>query len=212
MTDTTNWLRFVQRFSALAETGLAYSQNDYDKERYAEIKVIGLEMLANMANVSAATIIELMPPDKGYQTPKVDIRAVVLNASNELLMVQEKVDENRWSLPGGWADIGYTPFEVAEKEVFEETGLEVKATRLLAVFDKKMHPHPPQPWYVYKFYILCQVTGGELLADTIETGEASWIDQKALGTIPFSTDRITLSQLKTVLRISADPNGPTLCD
>jgi len=74
-----------------------FSKDDYDKERYAEIKAIGLEMLANMATVSAARIIELMPPDKGYQTLKVDIRAVVLNASNQLLRVQEKVDEHRWS-------------------------------------------------------------------------------------------------------------------
>lgn len=106
-----------------------FSKDDYDKKRYAEIKAIGLEMLANMATVSVATIIELMPPDKGYQTPKVDIRALVLNASNQLLMVQEKVDENRWSLPGGWADIGYTPFEVAEKEVFEETGSSISYAR-----------------------------------------------------------------------------------
>lgn len=212
MTDTINWLGFAQRLNALAETGLAYSKDDYDKERYAEIKAIGLEMLANMANVSAATIIKLMPPDKGYQTPKVDIRALVLNASNQLLMVKEKVDENRWSLPGGWADIGYTPFEVAEKEVFEETGLEVKAMRLLAVFDKKMHPHPPQPWYVYKFYILCQVTGGELLINTIETEDASWINPEVLGTLSLSTDRVTLSQLEAVLGISADSDKFTLCD
>ena len=75
-------------------------------------------------------------------------------------MVQEKSDHNRWTLPGGWADIGYTPFEIAVKEAREETGLETEAVRLLALLDKKQHAHPPQPWYVYKAFVLCRVIGG----------------------------------------------------
>jgi ADP-ribose pyrophosphatase YjhB (NUDIX family) len=76
-------------------------------------------------------------------------------------MAQESAD-NRWSLPGGWADIGHTPSQVIEREVFEETGMQVKAERLLAVFDKKCHPHPPEPHYAYKFVFGCSLKGGEL--------------------------------------------------
>lgn len=210
--NTTNWLAMAQRLNALAQTGLGFTDSDYDRERYEEIKAISQEMLANICNVPTETIVQLLPAEIGYQTPKVDIRAVLLNADNQLLMVQEKVDNNRWSLPGGWADVGYTPFEVAQKEVYEETGLLVKATRLLAVFDKKVHPHPPQPWYVYKFFILCEVVGGELLAETIETGEASWVAQHDLDALSMSVDRVTLSQIKSVLQIAADPGKSALCD
>ncbi len=74
--------------------------------------------------------------------------------------MKEKVDNGRWTLPGGWADVGYTPFEVAAKEAEEETGLVVGPVRLLALFDKRKHAHPPQPWYVYKAFIRCEVRGG----------------------------------------------------
>lgn len=209
---SSNLLGYAQRLNALAENGLAFTQNEYDKERYVEIRAISQEILATLCDVPLEKMIELIPSDMGYQTPKVDIRAVVLNTEAQLLMVQEKVDHNKWTLPGGWGDVGYTPFEVAQKEVFEETGLQVKPTRLLAVFDKKMHPHPPQPWYVYKFFILCEVTGGELLADTIETGDASWIRTNELSALPLSTDRVTLSQLQTVIEIALNPGLPALCD
>ncbi|REA56126.1 NUDIX hydrolase [Dyadobacter luteus] len=209
---SSNLLGYAQRLNALAENGLAFTQNEYDKERYVEIRAISQEILATLCDVPLEKMIELIPSDMGYQTPKVDIRAVVLNTEAQLLMVQEKVDHNKWTLPGGWGDVGYTPFEVAQKEVFEETGLQVKPTRLLAVFDKKMHPHPPQPWYVYKFFILCEVTGGELLADTIETGDASWIRTNELSALPLSTNRVTLSQLQTVIEIALNPGLPALCD
>jgi len=209
---SSNLLGYAQRLNALAENGLAFTQNEYDKERYVEIRAISQEILATLCDVPLEKMIELIPSDMGYQTPKVDIRAVVLNTEAQLLMVQEKVDHNKWTLPGGWGDVGYTPFEVAQKEVFEETGLQVKPTRLLAVFDKKMHPHPPQPWYVYKFFTLCEVTGGELLADTIETGDASWIRTNELSALPLSTDRVTLSQLQTVIEIALNPGLPALCD
>jgi ADP-ribose pyrophosphatase YjhB (NUDIX family) len=210
--NSSNLLGYAQRLNALAENGLAFTQNEYDKERYVEIRAISQEILATLCDVPLEKMIELIPSDIGYQTPKVDIRAVVIDSEGQLLMVQEKVDYNKWTLPGGWGDVGYTPFEVAQKEVFEETGLQVKSTRLLAVFDKKMHPHPPQPWYVYKFFILCEVTGGELLADTIETGDASWIRTNELSALPLSTDRVTLSQLQTVIEIALNPALPALCD
>ncbi|GAB3501449.1 NUDIX hydrolase [Emticicia fontis] len=207
-----NWLLVAQRLQALAQTGLAYSEIEYDRERYQEINDIGQQILAQLSNVDIEHIIQLTPDETGYRTPKVDIRAIVFRGTDELLMVQEKIDNNRWTVPGGWADIGYTPFEVAEKEVWEETGLQVKATRLLAVFDKKMHPHPYQPWYVYKLFILCEVTGGELLTQTNETSGIGWISQKELPNLSLSTDRATYSQLEKMFEFQANPDLPTLCD
>lgn len=209
---TTDWLTMVQRVQALSQTGLVYCQNDYDRERYEEIQAISLRMLATLSDVPVEQIIRLFPADGAYPTPKVDIRAVVFREPDEILMVQEKIDQNRWTVPGGWADIGYTPFEVAEKEVREETGLEVRAVRLLAVFDKRKHDHPLQPWYVYKFYVLCDVTGGQLLSETSETSGITWTRKDILPALPLSADRVTLAQLEMMFQLAADPSAPTLCD
>ena len=114
---------------------------------------------------------------------------------NQILLVKEKIDGGKWTLPGGWADIGYTPFEVAVKETEEETGLLVRAVRLVALFDKRLHPHPPQPWYVYKAFILCREHGGALLQETAETAGAGWFRRDELPIGELSTDRITESQL-----------------
>jgi ADP-ribose pyrophosphatase YjhB (NUDIX family) len=115
-------------------------------------------------------------------------------------------------LPGGWADVGYTPFEVATKEALEETGLVVKPVRLLALFDKRKHAHPPQPWYVYKAFIQCDIVGGSLLADTTETSGARWFRKDELSAIELSSDRVTESQLLTLFRFAEQPQLHALCD
>lgn len=209
---TADWLPIAQRLHALAQTGLAFTETDYDKERYAEIRDISLRLFSVMSDVPIEQILRLFPSETGYQTPKVDIRAVIFRGKDELLMVQEKADNHRWAIPGGWADVGYTPFEVAEKEVLEETGLKVKAVRLLAVFDKKKHPHPAQPWYVYKFFILCEVTGGSLVSNTSETSGVAWVRFENISDLPVSVDRVTYTQLEILFRYAENPNLPTLCD
>lgn len=206
------WLPIVQRLLAISKTGLAYSQSDYDRERYEEIRDIGVTILAEMSDVSIEHIIHLLPTEIGYVTPKVDIRAVVFRGEDEILMVQEKIDNNRWTVPGGWADVGYSPFEIAVKETREETGLEVEAIRLLAVFDTKKHTHPVEPWYVYKFFILCRVTGGELMQQTIETSGAAWIKFESIPDLSLSTYRVTMPQLDMILQFAANPDLPVLCD
>jgi len=202
----------IQKIHALSQTGLAYPQSDYDRERYEEIRNISLQVLGGLSDVSIAQIIQLFPNEKGYVTPKVDIRAIVFRGTDQILMVQEKMDENRWTVPGGWADVGYTPFEVAEKEAWEETGMRVKATRLLAVFDKSRHEHPFEPWYVYKFFILCEVTGGELMQQTTETSGAAWIDFDVAATLPLSLYRVTREQLELIFKFAENPDLPVICD
>jgi ADP-ribose pyrophosphatase YjhB (NUDIX family) len=128
------------------------------------------------------------------------------------LLVREKIDNGRWTLPGGWAEIGHTPFEVAAKEAYEETGLIVQPIRLLALFDKRKHPHPPQPWYVYKAFIQCEVEGGALIQDTQETIGARWFREDELPFVELSTDRMMASQLETMFRLASDPRSSALCD
>jgi ADP-ribose pyrophosphatase YjhB (NUDIX family) len=208
----SDWLDIAQRLQALAQAGLAYTSNVFDTERYVEVQALSLQLMAGLTGEPVAQLHTLFASETGYPTPKVDIRAVLFRGLDEILLVQEKLDENRWSLPGGWADIGYTPFEVAVKEVREETGLDTEAVRLLALLDKKQHAHPPQPWYIYKAFVLCRAVGGTLQADTSETAGVRWVHRTELSTLALSTDRVTLAQLERLFAFVHEPDLPTWCD
>lgn len=212
MPATTDLLHIAQRLQAIAQTGLTYSSNDFETERHQEIHALSMQLRANLSGEPVAKLNAIFANETGYPTPKVDIRAVLFRGTDEILLVQEKLDGNRWSLPGGWADVGYTPFEVAVKEVQEETGLDCQAVRLLALFDKKQHNHPPQPWYIYKAFVLCEATGGTIQSHTTETGEVRWVHRRELPSLDLSVDRVTLAQLETMLEFARNPDLPTLCD
>lgn len=169
--NTKEQLNLVKRIKAISETGLVYAQDPYDQERYEELKAISLQLMGQLGNVPMKALEDFFMPQEDYPTPKVDVRAFVLNEKDEILMARESID-GKWTIPGGWADIGSTPSETAVREVKEETGIEVEAIRLLAVYDKREHPHPPAPLYVYKLIFLCQMTGGELQAgfDMLDAG------------------------------------------
>ena len=212
MPSPTDWLTIAQRLQALAQTGLIYASSAFETERYDEINTLSLQLLANLSGAPVEQLASLFPAEASYPTPKVDVRAVLFRGTDEILMVQEKMDGNRWSLPGGWADVGYTPFEVAVKEVHEETGLEAEAVRLLALLGKQRHEHPPQLWYVYKAFVLCRVTGGTIQEHTTETAEVRWVHRDEFPTLDLSTDRITLAQLHSMLAFAHNPALPALCD
>lgn len=174
----TFYFEKIKRLHALAEIGLQYNDIPYDRERYEEIREISLEMLEKMTDVPIEKIIPVIEEKNGYRTPKVDVRAVVFNEKDQILLIKENVD-GCWAMPGGWTDISYSPGEVAVKECFEEAGLKVKATRLLAVMDKQKQGMPPAFEYVYKIHMLC-----EKLDDNISTGsetsDVAWFDENDL--------------------------------
>lgn len=201
------FLDYAKKIQSIAQIGLAYTENPYDIERYEQLRQISFEMMETLSNTKVEIIHDLFEHEKGYQTPKVDVRGVVFRG-DEILMVQEKADK-RWTLPGGWADIGYTPNEIAVKEVWEESGLVVEPVRLLAVLDKKCHNHPPTPWYSYKIFILCAELGGELHA-SVETLDARFFPLDKLP--PLSMDRITEEQIKLMYEFKANPERIVVCD
>lgn len=155
MKDQKELLLLAKRVQAIAENGLHYTENDYDKDRYEDLDGISTRMISLVTNLSHETIRMATPEKNGYRTPKIDVRCVIFNQEDEILMVKERVD-SCWSLPGGWCDVGYTPTEIAEKEAFEEAGIRVKALRVLAIFDKKRHAHPEDLFYTYKIFIECE--------------------------------------------------------
>ncbi len=190
--DKTKLWEALKRLNALADTGLIYTDSDYDMERYEEIKEIVGGLMEKAAAADWPVIEKLFATPVDYPTAKVDVRAFVLSADRQrVLMVREKAD-GRWSLPGGWADVGYSPAENAVKECREETGIEVKPVRLLAVFDKRKHPHPPEVYYVYKIIILCKALTTEICKgfDVLDVGYFPMADLP-----PLSEDRILKSQM-----------------
>lgn len=201
------WLEWAKQLQAIAQTGLTYASDPFDIERYELIRKISVDIMNQYTKVEPQTIVDLFANETGYATPKVDVRAVVIK-NDKILLVREKSD-GAWSPPGGWADIGLTPGEVAVKEVKEEAGLDVKATRLLAVFDKKKHPHPPSPYHVYKIFIQCEIEGGNL-ATGVETSDVRFFAEEHLP--PLSRTRITKSQLQIVFQMIKNPAQPVYFD
>ena len=122
-------LNLIKRIKSLADAGLVYSENKYDEERYTELREISLELLSDISSQEIESLRSFIKPEKDYPTPKVDIRAFALNELKQILLVKESYD-GKWALPGGWGDIGYTPSEVAIKEIKEETGLTREIIRI----------------------------------------------------------------------------------
>jgi ADP-ribose pyrophosphatase YjhB (NUDIX family) len=173
-----NFFESVKRIQALAEIGLEYSTCDYDIERYDEIQQICFYLLEKLTDIPVEKIKPVLLEQNGYKTPKVDIRCVVFNPEGKILLVQEKID-HCWSLPGGWADVGYTPQQVAEKECFEEAGLTVEASHLLAVMDKTAQRMPPGFESIYKLFIRCNPLG-ENISIGSETLDVGWFGENEI--------------------------------
>jgi ADP-ribose pyrophosphatase YjhB (NUDIX family) len=198
------WLEWIKQVYAVAQWGLTYSKDPFDLERYEVLRELSVEMMADFTELDKAKITELFAHEIGYVTPKVDVRGVVFR-EDKILMVQERWD-GRWSLPGGWADIGLSPAEVAAKEVHEEAGFEVKPTKMLAMLDKKFYAHPTSPYHIYKIFIRCEITGGEARTSLESTG----VQFYALDNLPdLSLHRNTREQLDLLFAHHQDPNRPT---
>ncbi|QGY46619.1 NUDIX domain-containing protein [Maribellus comscasis] len=183
----------VKRVQTLAEIGLEFSENTFDRERYEELRQISLEILEKMTDTPIEKIIPVIEEKDGYKTPKVDVRAVVFNETGKILLVQEKAD-NCWAMPGGWSDVSYSPKEVAEKECMEEAGLAVKATRLLAVIDKQKQGMPPAFEYVYKIFLLCEKLGDNISTGS-ETKDVGWFAENELPELSNPRNNITVLKM-----------------
>jgi ADP-ribose pyrophosphatase YjhB (NUDIX family) len=198
----------AQRIRALSQTGLSYSSNGYEIDRCEELIEISNRITSVVTGLDEKEIDACYRPAKEYVTPKVDVRAVVFSERGEILLVREKAD-GRWALPGGWADVGYTPKEVAVKETKEETGLDVCAKRLLAVMDKRCHPHPASSFYIYKLFILCEITGG-VFTETFDILDKGFF---ALDNLPpLSLDRILPEQILLMDKLRRNPSIPVYSD
>ena len=201
------WLNIAKRLQSIAQAGLTFAEGKYDRERYEQLRDISIEILENFSDGDETIIRKMFASETGYQTPKVDVRGVVFR-DNKILMVREYAD-NRWALPGGWCEVGLTPRENVEKEVEEGAGLLVKAEKVLAIFDKKCHSHPPDIYAAYKLFILCSETGGNLQTgmETVDVGFFAKTELPAL-----SKDRNTESQILEMFRYLENPEQDLIFD
>jgi len=201
----------LRELQAIAQEGLTYSRDPFDLTRFARLRDLTAELLAEQTGQSPATVTGLLRAEEGYLTPKVDVRAVVLNTAGEVLLTRERSD-GAWSLPGGWADPGESPTQIAVREVFEETGRTVRAARLLAVMDKAQHPHPPDLWAVYKLFVQCDLTGAGCAAhaENLETLDSAFFPADALP--PLSLPRNLPAQVRRVVALARDPHSAVSCD
>lgn len=198
----------AKRLKAIAETGLIYCKNDYDIDRYNELLEIAYRMIARLAEQPIEQVKVLLPQSADYPTAKVDIRCFILSESNEVLLVRESID-GKWSLPGGWADIGYSPKETAKKEAKEETGLDVVVDRLVAVMDKRMHDHPQEPYYIYKMFFHCKPVT-TILNKGFDVLDVQYFSIDALPEL--SEDRILRSQIELVFQKVVQADLLPYCD
>jgi len=198
------WLRLAERIQAIAQTGLAYARDPYDRERYQELRGIAAEMAASGLGVSRAEVEVAFASGLGYPTPKIDVRALVFRG-DELLLVRER-RSGRFTFPGGWADVGDTPGAAAERETLEESGYRVRATKLIALLDKARHEHPPSIDYTYKVLIGCRLEGGEP-ATSHEIDAVSFFARTAIPELDL--DRTTPGQIALAWAHHDDPTRPT---
>ncbi|MGT2911914.1 NUDIX hydrolase N-terminal domain-containing protein [Streptococcus cameli] len=192
------WLEWAVRLQSLAQNGLAYTTNAFDKERFEEIRQIAAEMLVTPSDLPLEKVEELFCNETGYQTPKLDTRAAIFK-DEKILLVQEA--DGRWALPGGWCDVDQSILENTIKEAKEEAGLNVRAERLIAVLDKhKHHPNTKRfAHHVTKAFVLCTSLGGEFVPnnETIASGYFS-LDQLPV----LSEQKTTAKQLEMCFEAS----------
>lgn len=177
-------LKVARRMQAIAQAGLHFNNNVFDRERYEELRSLSVQLAGLISGSPIEKIQGLFTNEKGFQTPKIDIRSVVLE-DGKILLIKEKAD-GCWSMPGGFADINLSPAENAAKEIFEEAGLNATVKRLLAVVDCSKHDFPPMEFHYYKLIFFCESNGGNFVKNT-ETDEAKFFSFNDLP--PLSTMR-----------------------
>ena len=204
--QTPKWLGWAQEIFSLSQSGITYSGNQYDIERYKRLQEITAEIIASQSEISKETVLESFSMQAGYITPKIDVRGAVIR-DNKILLIQERAD-GKWAMPGGWADLGNAPASVAEREVWEESGFHVKAEKVIAVIDAN-RIQPMEFYHAYKIVFLCKLLEGEPRISH-ETLAVDFFEPKHLP--PLSTFRTNENMIQEVFAHVKDPNRRTAFD
>jgi ADP-ribose pyrophosphatase YjhB (NUDIX family) len=198
----------VRELQSIAQAGLTFAENPYDLERYAALRRVASEIAAHCSDGDAGAIEGFFASERGYPTPKLDVRAVVI-VGTSILLVDER-DGSGWSLPGGWADVGESAAQAAARETQEEAGVEVRPVKLIALYDRQQRGHPPHPEYSYKLLFACHPISAAAPRPGPETAGAAFFDRHRLP--PLSLVRVLPEQIELGFRHHANPDLPTEFD
>lgn len=201
------WLDFAIRVQSIAQAGLLYGKDQYDKERYGELRKIAAEMISEKTDISVEKVYDLFCNETGYQTPKVDTRAAVF-MDDKILLVHE--NNGTWSLPGGWCDVDQSIASNTEKEVKEEAGFTVKAEKLIAVQDWRKHNVTNYAYGVVKAFVMCRYESGNF-EENIETTEIAFFGKDELPD-HLAVEKCTREQILMCFEAYENPEMPTLFD
>jgi len=173
------WLEWAREIQAISQTGLHYAENDYQVQRYSRLSEISAEIISSHVDMENSELIEIFNQQVGYATPRIDVRGAVFQAG-KLLMVRERLDGG-WTMPGGWVDVGDTPSGAVEREVYEESGFEVKSRKVIGVYDAN-RSGPLEIFHAFKIVFLCDILSGEARTSD-ETSEVEFYSKSELPNI-----------------------------
>jgi ADP-ribose pyrophosphatase YjhB (NUDIX family) len=203
--DEPQWLRIARELRAIAQTGLTFTTDRFDRQRYERVRELAASMLAEGSGERFEVIIEILREGWGYATPKVDVRGAAF-VDGRVLLVREISDGN-WTLPGGWADVNQSAAECVVREIAEESGFLARARKLAAVRDYQRSGHPPRNTdSIYKMFFICEITGGAARA-SVETSEVAFFARDALP--PLSLGRTTAAQIDRMFHHAEHPDLAT---
>jgi ADP-ribose pyrophosphatase YjhB (NUDIX family) len=206
MDTAVSILQWARKVQAIAQNGLTFTQDPFDRERYQQLQELVTTILTSQLEITEQQVQGLWVGDDGYATPKVDVRGGVFD-QDKVLLVRERSD-GKWTLPGGWVDIGDAPSFAVEREIREESGYLAKAVKLAALFDKNhpAHGHPPGIHHIYKLFFLCELTGGAPTTSS-ETDGVDFFPVSSLP--PLSTGRATQSEIERLYQHHLNRGLPT---
>jgi ADP-ribose pyrophosphatase YjhB (NUDIX family) len=199
-------LQWARKVQAIAQNGLEFTKDPFDRDRFEQLQQLVTTILTSELEVTPGQLKGLWLGDEGYATPKVDVRGGVFDQGG-VLLVRERSD-GKWTLPGGWVDVGDAPSFAVEREIREESGYLAKAVKLAALFDKNnpAHGHPPGILHIYKLFFLCELTGGTATISN-ETDAVDFFPVDSLP--PLSTGRATQSEIERLYQHHLNRGLPT---
>ena len=205
---TPRWLEWTRRLQSVAQAGLTHARNPYDLERYRDVRRVAAEIAAVGSEGDVDAILAFFDSERGYPTPKVDVRAAVI-VEERILLVMER-DDGDWALPGGWADVGESAAEAAVRETREEAGIEVRPEKVIALYERERRGHPPHPEFSYKIFFACAARGVPEPRGGTETLGTAFFAPDALPRL--SAARVTAQEIAVAFAHHRDPGLPTEFD
>jgi ADP-ribose pyrophosphatase YjhB (NUDIX family) len=204
MSQEPHWLRIAREVRAIAQTGLAFTADGFDHQRYQRLRELAAQLLAQGSATEQESILELLRQEKGYATPKVDVRGAAFE-DGRVLMVRE-ISDGKWTLPGGWADVNQSAGECVVREIAEESGFKARALKLAAVYDYQKRNAPRHIDSIYKMFFICEIVGGAACASD-ETSEVAFFARSELP--PLSLGRTTAAQIDRMFQHRENPQLAT---